>query len=432
MTRISQHEARVGLYNEFHARPFADLNPPEQVSHLALLLEDGGAEAARAYLVELCDRYGLAQPAPGANHFQADLGTVRLRWELHTEFVSYTFFRHRAGAQAFDQPAYEGVDDDLMARMPGRLIAGAHVMVETRNTADRTIDQLAEFFVLETLCGSAMAGGAAQVWTDYQIHADGFGRILVRDVEMGSRQGGRLVQRLLEIDTYRVLAMRALPLAREIDPRLTALEGRLADLTGAMANATGLDDERRLLRNLTELSAEIEEIAAATSYRFGASRAYHSLVLERVRQIRESRLPGLQTVAEFMDRRFAPAMRTCEAIATRQENLARRVERAGNLLRTRVDIAVEGQNRDLLASMNRRAKLQLRLQETVEGLSVVAITYYAVGSVAYALSALSELGLALNEPLLTGLSIPIIGLVVWAGVRRLRRRIMSDRADDRD
>src|SRR3546814_19661742 len=85
-----------------------------------------------------------------------------------------------------------------------------------------------------------------------------------------------------------------------------------------------------------------------------------------------------------MDRRLAPAMRTCESTAGRLETLASRVGRASNLLRTRVDIQLEAQNRDVLVSMNRRARLQLRLQETVEGLSVVAIRYYTVELAAHA------------------------------------------------
>lgn len=73
--------------------------------------------------------------------------------------------------------------------------------------------------------------------------------------------------------------------------------------------------------------------------------------------------------------------------------------------------------------MDRRADLQLRLQETVEGLSVVVLSYYLVGLVSYAVKALSKLGLPLNPDLATGLAIPVVLVAVGLGMRRLRRHL---------
>ena len=92
----------------------------------------------------------------------------------------------------------------------------------------------------------------------------------------------------------------------------------------------------------------------------------------RIAELREGRVEGMPTLREFVERRLLPAMKTCETVARMQEGLSARISRASELLRTRVDIELERQNQELLAQMNRRAKLQLRLQETVEGLSVVA------------------------------------------------------------
>ena len=167
----------------------------------------------------------------------------------------------------------------------------------------------------------------------------------------------------------------------------------------------------------------MERITAATTYRFGASRAYDALVERRIAELREARLPNVQTWREFMDRRLAPALRTVASVRERQESLSTRISRAANLLRTRVDVALEQQNRDLLQSMNQRAQLQLRLQETVEGLSVVVLSYYLVGLVSYAVKALSKLGLPLNPDLTTGLAIPVVvGAVGW-GMHRMRRHL---------
>ena len=128
--------------------------------------------------------------------------------------------------------------------------------------------------------------------------------------------------------------------------------------------------------------------------------------------------------AEFTERRLSPAMRTCEAVSGRLSTVSERVARATQLLSTRVGISRERQNQALLESMDRRAKLQLRLQETVEGLSIAAITYYIVGLVGYAAKGAKQAGVLPASPdVVTAVSIPIVLLVVAMGVRRVRKSI---------
>jgi uncharacterized membrane-anchored protein len=230
------------------------------------------------------------------------------------------------------------------------------------------------------------------------------------------------VQRLLEIETYRMMALLAFPLAREVGASLTHAEARLARITERMIDVAPRE-EPQLLDDLTRLAAEVERGESASRFRFGAAAAYYRLVRQRIAELRESRLPRVQTIAEFMGRRLAPAMATCESVANRQDELSARVARASQLLRTRVDITLERQNQDLLASMDRRAKLQLRLQQTVEGLSVAAITYYAAGLVDYLAKAGSSLGLPLEPDVVVGVAIPLIALGLWRGLRRLRRSL---------
>ena len=171
-----------------------------------------------------------------------------------------------------------------------------------------------------------------------------------------------------------------------------------------------------------ETHAVLETLAAGCAFRFGAAGAYRALVAQRLAALREARLSGRQLFGEFMSRRFDPAMRTCESVERRLDELSRRASRAANLLRTRVDVALEEQNQKLLESMDRRAALQLRLQETVEGLSVVAISYYAVNLAAYALAPLAERAGIDKSTVLAVVVVPIMGLV-WIFVRRLRRGI---------
>ncbi len=316
--------------------------------------------------------------------------------------------------------------------MPGELLVACHLAVEPgkgEKPSEPDSKGLQRHFGAESLSGSRMAGGNAEAWTDFRLHEDGFGRILVRDFGLRSRQGGRLVQRLLEIETYRMLALLALPLAREAAPEISAAARGLAEITGRMAEIDGLEDERTMLGDLTQLAGRLERLVSRNAYRFSAARAYYALVETRMTELREQRIEGTQTIREFMDRRMAPAIRTCEASAARQDRLAERVARATAMLRARVDIALEAQNRDLLRSMNRRAKLQLRLQETVEGLSVAAISYYLVGLVSYAARGIRSAGVAVPVDLVTGLSIPLVLGLVWLAVRRIRRRLVRDDAE---
>jgi uncharacterized membrane-anchored protein len=268
------------------------------------------------------------------------------------------------------------------------------------------------------------------VWTDVRVHADGYGRFLVKDLGLNQRQLGRLAQRLVEINSYYLLAMLAFPIARAALPKIAALERELSDSVRKLSEISGLGDESALLKRLSTLAAEAESVAAATNYRFSAAKAYSALVAQRFEDLRATRLEWMQPLDEFMLRRLAPAMETCASVATRQDSLSVRVARASDLLRTRVDVALEAQNRDLLRSMNRRARAQLRLQQTVEGLSVAAISYYVVGLVAYAAKAAHGAGVKVDPDLAAGIAIPIVVGLVWFAIRRLRKAVVGKGEDD--
>jgi uncharacterized membrane-anchored protein len=192
-----------------------------------------------------------------------------------------------------------------------------------------------------------------------------------------------------------------------------------------IGKAASPDDERAILSSLSRLAAEVEHSIARTTFRFGAARAYHGLVMQRIEELREARISGLPTFFEFMQRRLLPAMKTCEAMSRRQEDLSSRVARNSQLLRARVEIELERQNQELLGQMNRRARLQLRLQETVEGLSVVVLTYYGSQLVQYLAKGSKSLH-RLDTDVITAVSIPVIaGLLAWA-TRRMRRKLAAE------
>jgi len=421
--RLREHPLRDTLLGEVHARPAHPLTAPAHVSHVALLSDTDEAHTEHQHVVRLCQREGVAPPSEEANHFLANLNRLQMRWERHTEFSTFTFISHDGGDEPFAQPAIEKAPTDWLDGMSAELMVAIHISVLRASDVSDVDAVVREQFDTTTLVGSACAGGAATVWTDFRVAPDGFTRILVVDHRLTPNQAGRLVQRLLEVETYRLMALLAFPLARQTTPEIRAMEAELGDLTDHMANVRDVNDERDLLVELSNLAARIERQIARTNFRFSAASAYAAVLRRRIQFLREQRIEGVQTIWEFMERRLAPAVDTCESVADRQDRLSKRVSRAANLLRTRVDVALEGQNRDLLDSMNRRVRLQLRLQETVEGLSVVILSYYSVSLIGYGAKALKSAGLALPVDIVVGVSIvPVIG-VMWYGMRRIRRKV---------
>lgn len=410
---------RRELHDEVHARPPARLVAPERIAHLALRTTAGERAALAGAIADLAARHGLDAPDSASGFAWLDCGDFRLQWEQHNEFAGLTFFR-RAGASSTEGGALDAVPADWLARLPGATIVALAGSVDVGSTAgaDATVGSFGDV----TVVGSRLGEGVATALTDFRLDGAGWTRIVVIDHGMSERQAGRFVQRLIEIETYRMMALLAFPLARRIGPALAQAESRLAGIAERTVHEAG-ENDAALLDDLTRLAAEVEGMQAQSRFRFGASRAYHGLVRRRIADLREVRIPGVQTLEEFMERRLAPAMATCESTAARQAELSERVARASQLLRTRVDVALERQNQALLDSMNRRARLQLRLQQTVEGLSIAAITYYVAGLVGYAAKALKVSGVPLDADVAVALSIPVIALALGFGLHRVRRRL---------
>jgi uncharacterized membrane-anchored protein len=415
------HAERYAMAEEVHARPPETVKAPARASYIAVLVDADDRAGEFAHLEHLCRRHAVPGPTAGATHFRVSLGGVRLKWERHGEFSGYLIIATGApaGARPFAEPAALLIPAEWMAAVPGRTIAAVHVELVPGQGVGTDAASLAELFGGQGVAGSRIAEGAGAVFTDFQLHDDGFSRWLVLDHGLTPGQAGRTLQRLVEIEAYRLLTLLALPIARRQTPRMLAIERELASLTDGLAQGQG--DDEQLLHELTRLAAEVESGLAASQFRFGACRAYFELVTRRVAELRESRLPGLQTIEEFLARRFTPAVATCQTAEARLHGLSERIARASNLLSTRVDIARERQNQALLASMDRRARLQLRLQQTVEGLSVAAIVYYMAGLVGYLAKGIKAGGWRFEPDLIVGLAVPALAVLAFFAVRRARR-----------
>jgi uncharacterized membrane-anchored protein len=425
---LDDYPDRYALTNELHARPFPELSAPCRALHLAIKPEGDAASrdrgADRAHLATLLDRYGGPHPPPDADHYSGTLGRGFLKWEMHTEFVTYTLFLDGVAKPPFSGEMSGLFPHDWLAETPGKVVTSSLVRIERaeREAVEPTVlEHFPQWFVLESLAVAHVVDGQAVIAGDFRIDEHGHSRFAVLAMpDVGRRRLGRIVQRLLEIETYRAMALLTLPVARQVAATVARLDHELAEVVAQMAAETG--HEPQALDRLLKIAAEIEHLASTSAFRFGAAGAYEALVNQRIQVLREQRIGGRQLFSEFMSRRFDPAMRTCRSAEARLSELSARAERAANLLRTRVDVANQQQNVEVLRAMDRRAAMQLRLQETVEGLSVVAISYYAVslakhvfGPAAYAVG-LSE------TALLALLTLPVI-FVVWLLVRRIRRKL---------
>ncbi|MBP7243221.1 DUF3422 family protein [Amaricoccus sp.] len=424
---LDDYPDRYHLSNELHARPFPELTAPCRAAHLAIKQPRDAADRDRgrdfAHLVALLDRHGAPRPAPGANHYSGPLGRGFLKWEMHTEFVTYTIFADGVSQRPFSGEVFSLFPADWLAEAPGLVVTSCLVRVEVAgpDLEDRLGREVLSWFVPESLAVSQVVDAEAVVAADFRIDENGHCRVAVfARPGIGARRLGRIVQRMLEIETYKSMALLTLPTSRGVAQAVARLDGELSGVVAAMAEGGG--QENKTLDQLLRMSAEIAQLSTASAFRFGAAGAYEAIVTQRIEVLREERIGGRQLLGEFMTRRFDPAMRTCRSARERLEELSSRAERAANLLRTRVDVENQAQNTEVLRQMSARAAMQLRLQETVEGLSVVAIGYYAVSLGTYLLGPVVE-PVGIDKAHLSGLLVLPTLLGVWLMVRRVRARL---------
>jgi uncharacterized membrane-anchored protein len=412
------HADRDRLLAEAHARPSTPVQAPLLAARIATISGEGGVEADRRHMATLCRKIGVAEPGPDARWCILDAGAWRLRWERHTEVSTWTVFRPApdVDSASFMATALDLVPQDWLADLPGEVLAASHVALVEKAPATMVLSD-------DDLVASDVAGGALQAYTDFRPGPDGFTRFILVQHSGGSVLAGRILQQVFEIETYRLMALLAFPLAAASAAPIARMEAESADAAFQVTEAGDLEADRALLSRLAILAGQAEALAGGNGFRFSASRAYNGLVQERIRQLNERPLAGRPSIGEFMERRLAPAMRTCEATVERQRDVIGRIARTTQMLNTRVEVAAEATSARLLESMDRRAQLQLSIQETVEGLSAAAISYYALGLLKFLIEGVAVVRPGVNPTLATGLAAPVVILLVWLFLRRIRTGI---------
>jgi len=419
---IAVHPWRADLYEELHSRPSPLVETPCTISHIAVQIAHDERAGEATHLAELCAQFGANPPGAGASCFYQTLGEFELRWEKHTEFSTYTFIRKVEGDPLREPPALSHIPGGWLSRLPGKATTALHLAFRCAEGPPDAAE-LERYFEKQPLRGSLVRQGTAYLYSSFRLHSDGFGRIALQACDLTPLQAGRLVQRVLEIETYRVMALLALPVARGITPEVGAMERELARLNEALTQADEETDQHALLDELSNLAARVERFRSDTTYRFAATNAYFDLVRERNRELGEEKIPGLQPIHVFIKRRLAPGIRTCNAVRDRLDGLSLRISQTSSLLRARVELSMQGQNRELLASMNQRSETQLRLQQAVEGLSVVAITYYLMGLLSYLWEGFAWVGWPWSKKITFAVAVPVIMLLAWRTIHRVKRRV---------
>lgn len=423
---------RRTLHNEVHARPQARITMPALVLYVAVFNDEVDRAQELAHLRQLPGQQDLQQEQLQGHFLRLRLESYTVKWERHSEFTRYSLVcplppdMLAAGASDAALMGLLPLPADWLRNIPGRTIAAIQLLMLHGDIEDAVGTMAyAQRWFEDTPVVASLMGASRHSWavTDFALRPSGFERMLViAPTNTSQTRAGRVSQRLLELETYRLMALRGLPVAKELGALLAQSEGELADITSRLESKSAGDQE--LLDTLVSLSARVERATATHVYRFAATRAYQALVAQRIEQLHERTIPGTQTIGEFMQRRLSPAMATVAATEQRLASLSERVARASALLRTRVDIAAEAQNQQLLAKLTRGQELQLQLQSTVEGLSIAAISYYVISLLLYGAKALKAGGFPINPELAAGALVPVVLWGVWAGTQRIHRSVV--------
>ena len=421
---------RQTLHNEVHARPSARIRLPALVVYVAVLNDGIDRADELAHLQKLPGQQNLTLADLGENFLRLRYNNHTVKWERHSEFTRYSIVQplpEHAQLGNSDPELLSGLmlPADWLSGIPGQTMAAIKLAMlhgDTRDT-EGTMAQGRAWLGDHSLVASVMgSNGHSWALTDFMLRPSGFERMLViAPPDTTETRAGRVSQRLLELETYRLMALRGLPVAKSLMPTLTNTERELAEITAQIEEGSQSDPE--LLNRLATLAARVEMATANHAYRFAATEAYHNIVLQRIAELREKAVPGTQTIGEFMNRRLSPAMATVQATAHRLSSLSGRITRASALLRTRVDIATEAQNQQLLEKLTRGQELQLRLQSTVEGLSIAAISYYVISLALYVGKAGKAAGLPIHPELAAGALVPLVLWAVWRTTKRIHDKL---------
>lgn len=417
------HPLRDVLDKELQQRTFPAITAPCRLCHFMLTVTASSRALEFQLMQQLATQLGC-QLAESAQDVTLPLYGQWLRWERHGEFSSYTFIRQGAEQPWFDDPLDFLPARDWFSDIPGQIFRIVQLTVIS-NQQDLVEQDVALLFNADNCISSQLAAGKARIWTDFQKHAEGAGRMLLVNNGLSAGALGRLAQQLFDLGNYRKLSLLGWPVSRQSLAKLNRLEQDLAQLIQRIEQEPTNDEQ--LLNEIIQLAAATERLIAENNSRLQATAAYYQLTLDRLKALEEVAIDDMLSLQDFTERRLTPAFRTSASVQLRQNSLSGRLGRSTELLRTRINLKLEQQNQQLLLSMEQKAKLQLKLQQMVEGFSFVAISYYAVQLGDKLLRTVAYWLPGFNMAFWQSLSVPVIVLTVvltlsWLGNRLKKQR----------
>ena len=440
------HSQRAPMMAEMHARPFLKLGAPSRLAFIALKPEEDGIHTpslARQQLIAFLDQFGVEHPKEDAVYHIAQMdqkkGGMILKWENHSEFATYTLYTYaplpeHLGRDSFATDLHDYFTIEWLEAFPGRIVSSVSARIEqvqNRAVLEEQISGVAHswFGSASSFAAAYVSDGDAAIAADFDLDHRGQVRLVVLScIEVSTSRLGRVIQRFLEVETYRAMSMLTLPAARNVLSNIKDLNIQLSETVGRIGDEK--ESDKVVLDELLAISADLSLLSTSSSSRFNAGRAYEELVMQRIELLREKRILDRQLFSEFMKRRYMPSMRTCRSAQYQLDDMTFRAAHASELLGTRVQVTTTDQNRQLLAQMDQRAAQQARLQETVEGLSVVAISYYAVSLLTYLLAPFAKVIHMDKTMMAAALVVPVVAFI-WLSMHRLKERLIrkADRND---
>ncbi len=428
---ITDHPLRATILKEMHARPYRPVSTPHLILRTAFFSDPATKlNDDNEVFRDWCARKNITPPASASRHHTVTLTAqaggpksgntnceVNLTWERHTEFSTLTW-------ECKDSAHAQKCLEHYSKTQSGEIIASPLVLISASllrlSKASKGLPAIEKIYDRESLCKSYSENKKAIILTDFRQNKMGATRFDLVNKGMDEIASGVLIRRILEIETYRSMALLGYAEVTAVAPKLARLERQIIILTGEMGEKKGLEATRQTLDEITDIAGQLTNLSAKTEYRLSATRAYYKLVLGRLKRINEIPIEDYSKIEEFLARRLAPAMRSCENIESRIHTAGEKLASAAALLRTKVDIQMQVQNNTLLESMDERAKQQYRLQSTVEGLSIAAVSYYIIGLLAYVFKGAGFQDSSTHKTLIA-ICVPIVLLLVWVIIRRIRQ-----------
>ncbi|MBW8294464.1 DUF3422 domain-containing protein [Sphingopyxis sp.] len=416
MMPFTNHKDREGVVSELHLRRMPALAAPLRMIQILRVVasDDRAVEALHV----------AAMPIAQTHIRQSDRHVdgcsnegIEFLWEQQSEASTATIILPGAGIHPFVVAEHENAAMNWLYEAPGEVLRAIRIeIVEDDLIADAIINE--DIFERDNLVSCRVPGGA-RFWSDFKLGQDGFGRLLVAANGMSAFDLGRAVQRFQELGNYRNLALLGLKVTQTNSPELAVREAKLLEISEKIVVA---DHDDLLLDALIDLAARTTALNAQTAYRMSATEAYSEVALHRLHALQAEPIAGYQTLAGFTERRLLPAVKTCRSFGIRLESLAQRIERATAQLRTRIEMRIQNQNSEMLASMNESSARQLKLQHLVEGLSVVGVSYYVVGLIAYMVKAVDPVLVGIDSNHIVAYATPAVIMVAWFYLRRRMNR----------